>query len=281
MLTKKNKNLTLTLDSLECLTTYNNLHLNYEDVFRIDLSTIDERFINNFKVHNTNYIGSIPTYTVYNIQELVKYTLHVDEDAIFPIIAVPGKGKSTISFINSIFLDKNFTVSNIIFTFKQFLNFISSCAKEIQQELETKQTSKLRGSILVLDEGVYMLFSADSNTKEGKLVTKLFSIIRYLNLIVFVNITNFSKIQKNIREDRFLSLLRIQEKGFIEFYSPKRTKQIEVDSNYNIHFPEPNFIEQIGYIDKTSKFWKEYNTLKAQFTIDEISNIQQLLKNAI
>jgi len=177
-------------------------------------------------------------------------------------------------------LDKDFSEKRIIFSFDELLDFLKECSLEIEKELkDSNYRSYLRGVVIVLDEGVFMLFSADSNSKQGKLATKLFTIIRFLNIFMFINITNYEKLNKTIRESRLYSTIRIVKKGFIEYRSKKQTRAIEIDSDNNINWSQPNFEEKVGFISKSSLFWKNYNNQKGKFVSNAIQSIMEEFSN--
>lgn len=262
-------------NSLKILNQIYNNYENYSIIEDLSFQTNIENILNtNLKLNNLNLVGDIPYYTLYNIFKTKEKILNLDEDSIIGIIGEAGTGKSNISFIFSYFLDSSFNENRIIFNFDELLSFLKECSQEILKEQRDKSyKSYLRAVVVVLDEGVYMLFSADGNSKNGKLATKLFSVIRFLNIVMFINMTNFEKINKTIRESRLYSTIRIMKKGVIEYRSKKKTRNLELDSDNNIIWSEPNFIEKVGFLSKDSEFWKKYNNKKGSFVVNAINEI--------
>lgn len=217
--------------------------------------------------------GSIPYITFSNLlgikEDFIKKS---DEDSVIFLIAPPGKGKSTQSLGWARFIDPSFTNERTIFTMKQLKKFLNTVSKEYKKIVQAREkgafvVSEYAGKALVLDEGVYLLFSGDAQSKNGKLAQKLFSIIRALNLIVLVNVTNLRKINKGVREDRVMASVKIPTKGIIQFFSKKRMMQIKITDN-DIKYPKANYYEKTGWINKECQFWKEYSLTKAQFLVE-------------
>jgi len=230
---------------------------------------IRERFTKDFE-----WKGQIPYMTFSNLLSIREHLLKTDEDSMLGIVAPPGVGKSTFALATARLLDSKFNPKNVIFTNEHLNKFLGKATKELNRIKKAREKglspkNKYSGSVIVLDEGVYMLFSGDANSKAGKMAIKLFSIIRALNLIFIVNITNWRKISQGVKEDRFKVLIQLPQKGFIKFYSPKRIQNIQIKKN-SLKWPSPNFYEQVGLISDCS-FWREYESAKSQF-LDEVTN---------
>lgn len=220
--------------------------------------------------------GNIPYYLFSNLYGISETIRQEDEDGVIFLVAPPGKGKSTLSLICAKFADKTFTNERTLFTKKELSDFLAKASK-IHNQMQTdiakglEVNNPLSGKAIILDEGLYLLFSGDAITKEGKLLEKLFSIIRALNLLIFVNVTNLRKINKGIREERLFALIRVPEKGNLSFYSKKKISQIEITPG-NISYPKPNFYDKFGKIDPKCKFWKQYRVKKGQFLYNATQN---------
>lgn len=221
------------------------------------------------------YIGKkIPYNTICNINGIYKRICTEDEDGLVMVVAPPGYGKSTVAIIFSKLIDNELDISKIIFDEDELDLFLRECTKELRKEseytLEGKiYKSKLKGSSIILDEGVFMLFSGDAMTKQGKKLQKLFSIIRALNLMIIVNATNFRKINRGIKDERLIGLIKINKRGVISFFSKKKISQIKITEN-NIKWSRPNYTEFIGKIDTNSKLWKEYKLKKSNFLVEVV-----------
>lgn len=213
--------------------------------------------------------GRIPHISLSNMKGLRNKLLTQDDDALIAIVAPPGKGKSSFSMTLGRYTDPTFNNERIIFTNEELDNFLEEATKVLhemkiaRQKGETPE-NKLSGSCIVLDEGVYMIFSGDAQSRAGKKSQRLFSIIRALNLIVIVNITNFQKINRGVVDDRLAAMWKIDKKGEIKFYSRKKIQKIRL-KNKDLYFPAPNFKENVGWVDKNCQFWKNYEVKKAEF----------------
>lgn len=213
--------------------------------------------------------GNIPFISYANLLGLKEYIVKSDDDSVIGIVAPPGTGKSTFTLGCAKLIDPTFTNERTIFTMDQLKSFLKKVTYAYLQIKEANKTggnykNPYHGTAVVLDEGLYLLFSGDAGTKNGKLVTKLFSIIRALGIIFLVNITNWKRISKGVKEDRFKAIFRIPAKGFVQFFSHARINRIKIEKDRLI-WPKPNFYEHTGYITHTCEFWKDYDVQKSNF----------------
>jgi len=79
-----------------------------------------------------------------------------------------------------------------------------------------------------------------------------------------VNITNWKRISKGVKEDRFKAIFRIPCKGIVQFFSQARINRIKIEKE-RIIWPKPNFYEKTGFISHDCQFWKEYDSKKSDF----------------
>ncbi len=238
----------------------------YEKVHNIILERFKDDFI---------WKGNFPSLSYSNLLGVRNQLLNTDDDSMIGIIAPPGRGKSTFTLSCARLLDSTFTHERTIFTMNELKSFLRKATNIFNQIKAANKNGEqypnpLAGKVVVLDEGVYLLFSGDAQSKNGKTAQKLFSVIRALNLIFLVNITNWRKISGGVKEDRFKCLFRIPSKGFVQFYSQKKISQIETNKT-SVDFPKPNFYDRTGYIEKSCKFWKGYEEKKSRF-LDEITH---------
>lgn len=213
--------------------------------------------------------GDIPYNMFANLDGIYYKIQNEDEDGVIFIVAPPGFGKSSLGCTGAYFTDPTLKPWRVIFTLEQFQTFLKDASRQLRKEKEailngTDYESPLKNKTIVLDEGVYMLFSGDAMTKGGKMAQKLFSIIRALNLMVFVHVTNFRRVSKGVKEDRIIFLIKIDKKGIINGYSKSRIRQIKFFDHF-IKWPTPNFTERAGYINPKCRFWNEYEHKKADF----------------
>jgi len=244
------------------------LQLDEEHIAYID-KIVEDSFIDDFY-----WVGHIPYIALMNLKGLYDNLMRSDEDSVIGLVAPPGRGKTTASLCFARFLDPTFEANRIIFTIdelKKFLRAATNIFNKYKQGKYGKGVNPLAGKVVILDEGVYILFSGDAASKDGKLAQKLFSVIRALNLIFIVNITNWRKISQGVKEDRFAGLFRIQTKGILEFYSRKRIAKIKINKDY-ITFGKCNFYDKIGYIGPC-KFWEGYELKKSEFLITAANGV--------
>lgn len=272
--TEELKNLTdsevpkLTENFLEFYAWDSRYHIEGEVISQEQIETITKEFKSTFK-NDFKFIGKIPHLSLSNMKGLRNKLVTQDDDALIAVVAPPGKGKSSWAMTLGRFSDPNFTNERVIFTNEELDNFLEEATKVLVEMKNARQKgespeNRLAGSCVVLDEGVYMIFSGDAQSRAGKKSQRLFSIIRALNLIVIVNITNFKKINKGVVDDRLAAMFKIDTKGEIKFFSRKKIEKIRL-KNKDLYFPSPNFKERIGYVDKDCQFWRNYEVKKAEF----------------
>jgi len=266
----------ITKFSKEILYKYHWKYRNGRDENKAIPEEIKKDLYNKFKKNVPEYQGVIPYFTLSNVEGIYKRVLYSDEDGVVFIVAPPGAGKSTVALILSKFIDPTLLEEpeRIIFNIDELKAFLKKCAIELQRAKKSnleneKYENKLKGKVVLLDEGVFMMFSGDSTTKDGKLVQKLFSVIRALNLMFFVNVTNFKKVNKGVKEDRIIGLIKIVRRGTLTFYSKKKIRKIRILPD-NIIWPRANYTELIGKIDKKSQYWKNYEMRKADFLFSSL-----------
>lgn len=237
---------------------------------------INERIDIHFKEH-AKIKGEIPYIFLANVYGIEEKIRKEDEDGFIFVVAPPGYGKTSVSLMGGKFTDKTLRNNRVIFNIDELKKFLKLASEELLKEKEARLAkgvlyeSPLKGKVVVLDEGVFMMFSGDAMTREGKLIQKLVSIIRALNLMVFVNVTNFKKVNKGVKEDRIILLIRISRRGIIEGYSKKKIRQILIMPD-GIKWPRPNFTERVGFIDPACNYWQEYEIKKADFLFNSVEN---------
>jgi len=70
-----------------------------------------------------------------------------------------------------------------------------------------------------------------------------------------VNITNWKRISKGVKEDRFKAIFRIPCKGIVQFFSQARINRIKIEKE-RIIWPKPNFYEKQVLFHMTVNFGK-------------------------
>jgi len=218
--------------------------------------------------HDFQWQGNIPFISYSNLIGLRDHIIKSDDDSVIGIVAPPGTGKSTFTLGCAKLIDPTFTNERTIFTMDQLKKFLKKVSSVFTQIKEANKNggnfvNPYHGAVCLLDEGLYLLFSGDAASKDGKLVTKLFSIIRALGIVFLVNITNWKRISKGVKEDRFKAIFRIPCKGIVQFFSQARINRIKIEKE-RIIWPNQIFMKN-SFISHDCQFWKEYDSKKSDF----------------
>lgn len=145
----------------------------------------------------------------WSIAELIKNingTLKIDKD--FPLIidGLTGSGKSTLAIHLSKKGYKNFDINeHIIFS---------------RKELIEKITLAEKGSYIILDEAINVLFKRDFMNRQQKFIIRLLDMCRDRNLCLILCVPNFWSIDKHILEGRIRLRIHIAKTGFAFMWKP-------------------------------------------------------------
>ena len=143
---------------------------------------------------------AITYHRAYNTQRSLKD----DYDHFTVICGSEGSGKSTFAANYCAVVSPTFCMKNVCFV-----------KNDLLQALETAK----RGDSLILDEGALFLFSRESMSLDNRIVTKLFTLFRQLNLHVCICMPNFWMIDSFIRDHRVKTLFRIPKRGDLTLYA--------------------------------------------------------------
>lgn len=190
-----------------------------------------------------------------NIQEHVKEKnldwVHVNEGS-------EGTGKSALSLSMAVYLDDEFNAE------KQ----IAFSAKEFRQKASKLDPYKP----IIFDEGIDGLYSRNAMTKENKRTVKFLRKCREMNLFIFINLPQFTELDKSIRNKRTKSVGRCVKQGWAWIFGQSQISQIEKQRNDNVNYPDPYF--KTSWKDPANtmpEIWENYQEQK----IEDITDLKE------
>jgi len=151
-------------------------------------------------------MGSEIKWSLLELAGEIKKTLKIDKD--FPIIidGLTGSGKSTLGIQLSKKGDSNFKIKeDIIFS---------------RKELIEKIYNAKRGSFIILDEAINILFKRDFMNRKQKFIIRLLDMCRDRNLCLIFCVPNFWSLDKHILEGRVKLRIHIARTGFAFMWKP-------------------------------------------------------------
>lgn len=129
-------------------------------------------------------------------------------------MVVHNSGKSTLAFQVASFINSDFGTKDI--TLKT-----STYVKRIKEIVEERKEGNRGLRTICIDEGAGVLYSRKTMSKDNTNITTVFSIQRFLNTFVVVNIPNFRDLDKSLKEHRVDALLYVTQRGYYKFISKK------------------------------------------------------------
>ena len=141
-------------------------------------------------------------------------------DHVAVIAGGEGMGKTTFAIKMACAIDENFSEENILYG-----------PERLPGLLEDLMNNEVKGKVIILDEGNMFLFSREAMSGGNKMMVKLLSICRQLNICLIINVPNFFTIDTYIREHRVKSLTMIYRRGYARVYNSKYLKLISVQGS--------------------------------------------------
>ena len=121
-----------------------------------------------------------------------------DWDACIADVGYTGVGKSTLAWRLGEELDPGFNQSHMCLS---------------QQEVEAALKVAQRGDVVVVDEGVEVVYSLDFATRESKDFVRWLDVCRRRGVILIVNMARLRQMSGRVRDDRALFAVSVRRRG--------------------------------------------------------------------
>ena len=146
-----------------------------------------------------------------------------NRDRVYVVAGMERSGKSTWTFQQSKFIDKNFCLERICFTPEQFLQQIRTAPE---------------GSVIVFDEAFRGFSSKSSLSKVNKILVQGLMEVGRRNLIIFIVLPSFSLLENYVAIHRSHALFYIYERKDLSYrgwrcYNRKKKRIIYFKSKKN------------------------------------------------
>jgi len=197
-----------------------------------------------------------------NLDDLIEDT-HQDWDTFIIVIGKLGIGKSTLEHLILFYFDDTYDINRVVFTKEQF------------DKLKVK-LKKYQG--MGIDELINIFFSGDATTTDTRDATKDFHKIRGKNFFIVGCVDDIFSLTRWVSKERPTAVLRVVRRGIVEGYDEEKIRKIRIDTQRNVIFPEPNFIDYFKPIPKSDPFWKEYAKKKETYTFKKKDENPKLVK---
>lgn len=158
--------------------------------------------------------------------DFIKADVRDDNDAIVVVDGMEGSGKSVLAMTIGKYIDPDLSLDNVIFNPKDFKTQVMK-AKKYQ--------------VIVFDEAIAGLRSANWATSVSKSLISLIGQIRQLNLCIVIVIPSIFELHRYIAIHRSVALIHVQrdkknKRGFFRAYSyDKKRKLYAIGKKYMDH----------------------------------------------
>lgn len=180
-----------------------------------------------------------------------------DEDWFVGIDGYERKGKTTLALQMALHCNPKFSVDDIVFTPKEFR----------QRVLNSHP-----GDVILVDEGALVFHAQEGNTREGRKIIKLATVMGKYNTMIITCVPKITVIHKYIREHRLKTYIRVYKKGTYAVYNkPALNKYVQILGRGGLRkgqrYPPYLYRERFGgihgelwesYLEKKSKQIQEY-----------------------
>lgn len=215
------------------------------------------------------------------VNEIRKEVLFNEGDWLFANTGKVNSGKSNTTFflaelVEPTFLKQTSKLERVCFAMNDYDEYITE---------EEGNDSITRGKVVDFDEGAAVALASEFNTKESRAFKRFYMFNREIfGLYTFINIPNLEYLDRYFRINRIDTLVDcvtkydkrvktdlgsgLSVRGFANFYSGKKAKQIRKDASTGEWTkPSPSFthnrIPNFKEIDEEhKKFWKKYKEKK-------------------
>lgn len=176
-----------------------------------------------------------------------------------------GSGKSTLACqIAATISPQSFGKQSVCWSIDEFLGRVLS--------------AKI-GDSLILDEGAMLLYSMDTQTKEGKAISKVFQRMRELNLNIIICIPRFFDISAYVRTHRVDLVLWIPVKGRHNYKAYRDSAIDKINDKRKMNIVPKSGTYWQGYWNKifpsiNGYSWEEYTKDKRQDLLGYIKEVK-------
>jgi len=151
-------------------------------------------------------MGNPYQWSLKELTEEIRKTQSIDKDFLIVIDGLTGSGKSTCGIHICKKGSENFKIKeNVIFS---------------QDELIKQIMEAEKGSFILLDEAINVLFKRDFMKKKQKFVLRLLDMCRDRNLCMIFCVPNFWALDKHILDGRVRLRIHIARTGFAFMWKP-------------------------------------------------------------
>jgi len=200
--------------------------------------------------------------------------LKSDKDYFTVVSGIEGVGKSTLLAWLCAVVSPSFSLVHVCFE---------------QLDLIKALRNVKSGDSIMLDEGLMFLFSREAMSGGNKIVMKLFSIMRQLNIHIGIAVPNFFNLDTYVREHRVKTLLHASRTGK---YTGFGSKGIQHCNKFARAYKNPlgvtyqNGLTWRGYWNETNEYghkfpvindidWKEYKRLKGEHMKEFLNSLEK------
>jgi len=148
--------------------------------------------------------------------DFIKSDIRDDNDAIVVVDGVEGSGKSVLAMTIGKYIDPDLSLDNVIFN---------------PQDFKTQVMKAKKYQVIVFDEAISGLRSANWATSVSRSLISLIGQIRQLNLCIVIVIPSIFELHRYIAIHRSRALIHVQrdkknKRGFFRAYSYDRKRKL-------------------------------------------------------
>lgn len=214
--------------------------------------------------------------------QMARKRLKQDKDAVFCISGEEGIGKSTLAIEVAKGIDKDFKLET------------HELIKPTAEEMTKKITELPKGSAIICDESMRILYKQQWQNRKQKYLNKLFSLCRQEQKIVILCLPRFTDLNEYFRNWRVLVWIHVLDRGkailFARDWSPfckdiwwldenqklieryrghKRLIIFDTDDKVKVLAKSKNFMGVLDFPDLDEETKKQYLDMKSKVSYEE------------
>ena len=219
------------------------------------------------------FMNSLKGYVKFNVGDpflylyayKVRKKLNDDYDHITVITGKEGTGKSTFANKLACLVSPGIGINHV-------------CYKPLDLVAAMETASK--GDTIWIDEGALFLFSREAMGKNNKMLIKLLTISRQLNIHLMICIPNFYIIDTYIREHRVSSLFHIKRRGRYRYFAENVINLVSVYGKKSKNVLSKDITIKKGFLDGDfNKYWVETPDLtEEEYIVRKTLNMNEHLE---